>query len=98
MLHSADMSRVKQKLFCAEEDIEIDRGSDVVKGYEVTPGNYVVMDDEDFDKVNVPSTHTIEITDFVKPRRDRPHPLSEDLLPRAGGPRHEALRAAHGAP
>jgi DNA end-binding protein Ku len=66
MLHRTDMSRVKQKLFCAEEDVEIDRGSEVVKGYEVTPGNYVVMDDEDFEKVNVPSTHEIEISNFVK--------------------------------
>jgi DNA end-binding protein Ku len=65
MLHREDMSRVKQKLFCAEEDVEIDRGSDVVKGYEVTPGHYVVMDDEDFEKVNVPSTHTIDIKSFV---------------------------------
>jgi DNA end-binding protein Ku len=65
MLHAEDKSRVKQKLFCAEEDIEIDRGSDVVKGYEITPGNYVIMDDEDFDKVNVPSTHTIDIKSFV---------------------------------
>lgn len=65
MLHREDMSRVKQKLFCAEEDVEIDRGSEVVKGYEVTPGNYVIMDDEDFEKVPVNTTHTIEITDFV---------------------------------
>jgi DNA end-binding protein Ku len=65
MLHRTDMSRVKQKLFCAEEDVEIDRGSDVVKGYEVTPGNYVIMEDEDFEKVNVPSTHTIDIKSFV---------------------------------
>jgi DNA end-binding protein Ku len=65
MLHKEDNSRVKQKLFCAEEDVEIDRQNDVVKGYEVTPGNYVIMDDEDFDKVNVDSTHTIDIKSFV---------------------------------
>jgi DNA end-binding protein Ku len=65
MLHGADNSRVKQKLFCAEEDIEIDRQTDVVKGYEVTPGNYVIMEDEDFQKVNVESTHTIDIKSFV---------------------------------
>jgi DNA end-binding protein Ku len=65
MLHKKDMSRVKQKLFCQEEDVEIDRSSEVVKGYEVTPGNYVVMEDEDFEKVNVPSTHTIDIKSFV---------------------------------
>ena len=65
MLHKTDMSRVKQKLFCAEEDVEIDRSAEVVKGYEITPGNYVVMEDEDFAKVPVNTTHTIEITDFV---------------------------------
>jgi len=65
MLHREDMSRVKQKLFCAEEDVEIDRGNDVVKGYEVTPGNYVVVDEEDFENVPVKTTHTIDITDFV---------------------------------
>jgi DNA end-binding protein Ku len=65
MLHREDLSRVKQKLFCAEEDIEIDRGSDVVKGYEITPGSYVVIDEEDFQNVPVKTTRTIEITDFV---------------------------------
>ena len=65
MLHASDNSRVKQKLFCAEEDVEIDRQTDVVKGYEVTPGNYVLMEDEDFEKVNVASTHTIDIKSFV---------------------------------
>jgi DNA end-binding protein Ku len=65
MLHAADNSRVKQKLFCAEEDVEIDRQTEVVKGYEVTPGNYVIMEDEDFEKVNVASTHTIDIKSFV---------------------------------
>ena len=65
MLHSADNSRVKQKLFCAEEDIEIDRSTDVIKGYEITPGNYVIMEEDDFQKVNVESTHTIDIKSFV---------------------------------
>ncbi len=65
MLHETDHSRVKQKLFCAEEDVEIDRSTEVVKGYEITPGNYVIMDEEDFEKVNVPSTHTIDIKSFV---------------------------------
>lgn len=38
----------------------------IVKGYEYSDGNYVVMNDEDFEKVKVESTQTIEITDFVK--------------------------------
>ena len=65
MLHAKDMARVRQKLFCSEEDVEIDRTSEVVKGYEITPGRYVILEDADFENVPVSTTHTIEITDFV---------------------------------
>jgi len=64
MLHAADMARIRQKRFCSEEDVEVDLG-EIVKGYEISPGSYVVMEDEDFEKVPVNTTHTIEITDFV---------------------------------
>jgi DNA end-binding protein Ku len=64
MLHEKDHSRIRQKTFCAEEDVEVSR-DEIVKGYEVGPGQYVVMEDEDFDKVPVVTTRTIEITDFV---------------------------------
>ena len=40
----------------------------IVKGYEYRGGDYVVLSDEDFEKVKVEATQTIEITDFV--RRD----------------------------
>ena len=64
MLHATDHSRIRQRTFCAEEEIEVTR-DELVKGYEVGPGQYVVMEDEDFEKVPVNTTHTIEITDFV---------------------------------
>ena len=64
MLHATDHSRIKQKRFCAEEDIEVDP-EEIVKGYEISPGQYVVMEPEDLDKVPVVTTRMIEITDFV---------------------------------
>ena len=64
MLHATDNSRIRQKRFCAEEDVEVDN-SEIVKGYEITPGRYVTLEDEDFEKVPVTTTHTVEITDFV---------------------------------
>jgi DNA end-binding protein Ku len=64
MLHDEDMSRIRQKRFCAEEDIEVDL-KDIVKGYEVSPGQYVILEDDDFEKVPVNTTRTIEITEFV---------------------------------
>jgi DNA end-binding protein Ku len=64
LLHRTDHSRIKQKRFCAEEDIELEQ-QDIVKGYEISPGRYVLMEDEDFEKVPVSTTRAIEITDFV---------------------------------
>ena len=39
--------------------------SDLVKGYEVSKDEYVLFDDEDFDKVRLESTRTIDIGQFV---------------------------------
>ena len=39
--------------------------SDLVKGYEVSKDEYVLFDDEDFDKVRLESTRTISIDQFV---------------------------------
>jgi DNA end-binding protein Ku len=38
---------------------------DIVKGYEVSKGHFVVLDDEDFEKANVKASQSIEIQDFV---------------------------------
>ncbi|MFN3932681.1 MAG: Ku protein [Brevundimonas sp.] len=39
--------------------------SDLVKGFEVSKDEYVLFDDEDFDKVKLESTRTISIDEFV---------------------------------
>jgi DNA end-binding protein Ku len=64
MLHRKDHARIKQQRYCPEDDAVIE-WNDIVKGYEIAPDQYVVMEQEDFDKVPVDTTHTIEITDFV---------------------------------
>ncbi|MFN7172606.1 MAG: Ku protein [Fimbriimonadaceae bacterium] len=38
----------------------------IVKGYEYSQNNYVVLEEEDFKKVAVEATQTIDITDFVE--------------------------------
>lgn len=38
---------------------------DIVKGYEIEKGNFVVLEPEDFAKANVRATQTIDIQDFV---------------------------------
>jgi len=38
---------------------------DIVLGYEVEPGNYVFMEDEELDALKLSSRHTVELTQFV---------------------------------
>ena len=42
MLHKDDLSRIQMKVWCPVEDEPISRG-DTVKGYEYSPGEYVVI-------------------------------------------------------
>src|SRR5688500_847969 len=64
MLHAEDNSRIKQKRFCAEEDVEVSN-DEIVKGYEITPRRYVTMADEDSAKVPIATARLIEIQEFV---------------------------------
>jgi DNA end-binding protein Ku len=64
MLHKKDGVRIKMQRYCPEDE-EVVELSDTVRGYEISPGQYVTLEPDDFDKVPVNTTHTIEITDFV---------------------------------
>lgn len=48
------------------------RNEDIIKGYQYEPGQYVIIDPEDFDKVKLKSTKVIEIEGFVK--KEEVHP------------------------
>lgn len=64
-LHNKDHSRIQQKRFCAEEGIEIPF-DEIVKGYEVRPGQYVIIEPEELDGLDPEATHTIDILEFVE--------------------------------
>lgn len=63
-LRSSDLSPIKYKKV-AEADSKEVPADQIVKGYEYEKGRYVVMKDDDFEKVRIESTHSIDITDFV---------------------------------
>ncbi|MEQ9218408.1 MAG: Ku protein [Cyclobacteriaceae bacterium] len=44
---------------------EVLRQEDIIKGYQYEPGQFVIIDDEDFEKVKLKSTKVIEIEGFV---------------------------------
>ncbi len=64
-LHAKDNSRINQKRFCAEEGIEVPY-EELVKGYEVRPGQYVIIEPEELDSLDPVATHTIDILEFVE--------------------------------
>jgi DNA end-binding protein Ku len=64
LLHRKDKSRIVEKRFCQREDVEVP-WNDIVKGYQYAKDQYVVITDEDFDRVRVPATQTFEIRKFV---------------------------------
>ena len=59
------LSPIKYKRWCAEGDHEVSY-DDIVKGYEVSSDNYVVIEDKDLDNLPLPTAHAIEITEFVE--------------------------------
>jgi DNA end-binding protein Ku len=64
-LRSTDLSPIKYKKV-AEADLKEVAADQIVKGFEYERGRYVVLKDEDFEKVRIESTHSIDITDFVE--------------------------------
>jgi DNA end-binding protein Ku len=63
-LHAECQSRIQQKRWCAHCNREVPN-SEIVKGYEFEKGQYVVLSEEDFDKVRTESTRVINLVQFA---------------------------------
>jgi DNA end-binding protein Ku len=63
-LHEKDGVRIQQKRWCPADEKEV-AYEEIVKGYEVSPNQYVVIDPEELDALDPEATHTIDIEDFV---------------------------------
>src|SRR5947209_20505541 len=57
-------TRIQQKRWCPHCDREVPN-SEIVKGYEFEKGRYVIMSEEDFDKVRTESTRVIDLVQFA---------------------------------
>ena len=62
-LHAECQSRIQQKRWCPSCEREVPN-TELVKGYEFEKGRYVVVDDEDIQKVRVESTRVIDLAQF----------------------------------
>jgi len=63
-LHGECQTRIQQKRWCPKCEKEVPN-TDIVKGYEFEKGRYVVVDEEDIEKVRVESTRVISLEKFT---------------------------------
>ena len=63
-LHAECRTRIQQKRWCPKCEREVPN-TDIVKGYEFEKGRYVVVSDEDIEKVHVESTRVINLEKFT---------------------------------
>jgi DNA end-binding protein Ku len=63
-LHGECQTRIQQKRWCPKCEREVPN-TDIVKGYEFEKGRYVVMEEEDIEKVRVESTRVISLEKFT---------------------------------
>jgi DNA end-binding protein Ku len=63
-VHEKDESPIGYQKICKVEDKPVS-DDEVVKAFEFEPGEYVFMEDEDFEAARVEGYKTIDITDFV---------------------------------
>jgi DNA end-binding protein Ku len=70
-LHGKDKGRINNIRTCSECGKKI-AWDDIVRGYEYEKGQYVVLSDEDFKKVNVEATQSVDIVQFVDQKEINP--------------------------
>jgi DNA end-binding protein Ku len=63
-LHKSDEGRIQNVRRCSIDGEEVGYG-DLVRGYEYEKGRYVILTDEDFDRVNPEATQSVDIVQFV---------------------------------
>jgi len=64
-LRATDLSPIRYKKVADADQKEV-TADQIVKGFEYERGHFVVLKEEDFAKVRIESTHSIDITDFVE--------------------------------
>jgi DNA end-binding protein Ku len=63
-LHDADRARIQQKRVCSLDGAEV-AFEDLVKGYEFTPGQYVIVESAELDALAARKSKLIEVEQFI---------------------------------
>jgi len=95
-LHKEDNSRIRYKKTCAHCGKEIGAG-DIVKGFEYDDDKYVVVTDEEIEKIKTEKEKSIQILHFAQLNQISPvyYDKTYQAFPEAGGEKaFELLRSA----
>ncbi len=71
LLHATCGTRLQQRRWCPTDEVDVP-WNETARGYEYAKGQYVVLTDEDFERLPLPSKHTIELTSFVEEKEIDP--------------------------
>lgn len=64
LLRASDQSAVKYKRVAETDDKEV-AWDQIVKGFEYEKGQFVILNEKDFERVNIKSNQTVDIKEFV---------------------------------
>jgi len=92
LLRKSDLSPVNYKRVAEKDGKEV-AWDQIVKGYEYEKGKYVVLKDEDFERIDLEATQTVDIQDFVDQEEIDPMFFYKPyyLEPQKGGDKAYAL-------
>jgi DNA end-binding protein Ku len=92
LLRKSDLSPVNYKRVAEKDGKEVS-WDQIVKGYEYEKGKYVVLKDEDFERVDLEATQAVDIQDFVDQEEIDPMFFYKPyyLEPQKGGDKAYAL-------
>ncbi|TAL18408.1 Ku protein [bacterium] len=94
LLHDADYSPLARRMFCPAEEAMVPP-EEIVRGYELSPGNYLPVTEEELESVSPERSRTIEIIEFIDLNEVDPvyfdHPYY--LVPLKGGEKSYRLLA-----
>ena len=83
LLDEKQKARVKQHMVDPDSGEEV-ASEEIQKGYEIEPGRFVILTDEDLEKIQPPPSRDIEVVEFVPQNEisqqwyDRPYYLGPD--------------------
>jgi DNA end-binding protein Ku len=64
LLHGKDFSPLARRMFCPHEEALVPP-EEVIRGYEIAPGQYLPITDEELESVSPERSRSIEIVDFI---------------------------------